>query len=171
MRCPKLLITCPHGREERAIEEIMDILMVEDLNVECEKSKFPGVVLVYTSLDPLKAAKMLYEKPTSYIFRIVPVFKCVKTDIENIVNECLNLAVKYMKSKCRFYVDCIRRGRRVSSSVEVERKVGIAIAERLKCTVDFENPDYIVKVEVVDEITCISILKRCELFKKEAKPR
>jgi len=171
MKCPKLIVTCPHGKEERAIEEIMDILISRDLNVQCCVTRFPGVLMVFTSMDSLEAAKLLYTKPSSFIFRITPVFECVEADLKKIVEVCLKLAKQYMKPNCKFHVDCTRRGRRVSSSLEVERKVGEAIIQSLNCIVDFKNPDFIVKVEIVGDIAGISILKHFELFKKKAKPR
>lgn len=168
---PKLVITCPHGKEQRAIEEVMNILLPKDINAQCVQSKYPGVLLVYTKLEPKQAALILRGNPTSVIFKIVPCEVCVETSLNNIVDAAIELARKYDVTGKRFYVDCTRRGRRVESSLTVEKYVGYALTRNLNCKVDMENPDFIVKVEIVDEIACIAIMKPYELTRKKLKPR
>jgi len=170
-RAPKLLITCPHGKEERAIEEVMNILLLQDINAKCELTPYPGVVLVYTKLSSRSAFLKIKNSPTSYIFRVVPLDVCVETSLENIVEASLKLARCKVHKNVRFHVDCIRRGRYVSSSVLVERTVGKEIVEKLGGIVDLKKPDYIVRIEVIGVISCISILKPDEIIVKRAKPR
>lgn len=170
-KCPKLLITSPHGKEERAIEEVFNILFPLDISVECEKTRYPGVVLVYTNLDSREATIKIKNYPTSYIFRVVPVDCCTYTSIEEILKAVQNLSLEKLGSNKRFYVDCIRRGRRIPSSTYVEKVVGEYIVKNLNWKVDFQKPDYIIKIEVVDDLTCISKLTPLEVIVKKARSR
>lgn len=170
-RCPKLLVTSPHGKEKRAIEEVFNILFSKDQNVYCEATLYPGVILIYTSLDSRAAARAIREHVTSYVFRVVPVDYCTETSISNILNAISSVLRDKIGYEKRFYVDCTRRGRRVSSSLYVERTIGGFIVENFKCRVDFSNPDFIVKIEIVGDLTCISILSPSELIVKKARSR
>lgn len=167
----KLVITTPAGKEDQAINEVIDILLSLDENVKVEKTKYPGVIVVYSSLNPHDLARILYTSPTSTIIRIVPCDICVKTSIKSIVKAVLNLTEKVFNSNIKFMVDCIRRGRKVESSLDVEKYVGWEIVRKYGSKVSFSKPDYIVKIEVIDEITCIALLKPDEIYRKKARGR
>ena len=169
LKCPKLLITTGKGKERQAIEEVVNILFEYDSEAYGVKTVFDGVVLVYTSLDPKFALNVVKKKPTSVIFKVVPLEACVKTSLESIVHKGLELARKYISEGDTFIVDCIRRGRLVQSSVVVERALGKIIAEKLGGIVSFKNPKYIVRVEIVGEITGISVLKRDEILRRRGR--
>jgi len=165
----KLVITTPVGKEEQAANEVIDILLPLDENIEVRKTKYPGVILVYSSYNSHELAKELYNTPTSTIIRIVPCDICVETSLENIVKAVVELVKGIFNENIKFKVDCIRRGRRVKSSMEVEQYTGWEIIKRYKSKVSLRNPDYIVKVEIVDEITCIGLLKPNEIYRKKAR--
>jgi len=165
----KLVVTTPVSKEEQAINEIIDILLALDENIKVEKTKYPGVILVYSSLNPHELARILYTTPTSTIIRIVPCDICVKTSLENIIKAAVTLANGIFSKETKFMVDCIRRGRKVKSSVEVEQYTGWEIIKRYGSKVSLRNPDYIIKVEIVDEIACVSLLKPNEIYRKKAR--
>ncbi len=169
VKCPKLLVTTGKGKENQAIEEIINILFEYDSGAYGEKTVFDGVVLVYTSLNPKFALNVIKKKPTSVVFKVVPLEVCVETNLRNIVHEGLELARKYISKGDTFIVDCVRRGRFVESSVIVERTLGKAIAEELGGIVSFKNPKYIVRVEVIGKITGISVLKRDEILRRKGR--
>lgn len=169
LKCPKLLITTSKGKEKQAIEEVVNILFEHDSEAYGAKTEFDGVVLVYTSLEPKQALNIIKKKPTSVIFKVVPIEACVKTSLENIVRKALEIARNRIFKGDTFVVDCIRRGRLVQSSVIVERTLGKAIVEELGGIVSFKNPKYIVRVEVVGEITGISVLKRDEILRRRGR--
>ena len=164
--CPKLLVTVRTGKDSRGIEEIADALFIHDPNVKVVSTKFRGVLLVYTDLSSSDAFKILSTTPPSVAERIVRVDTCVKTDLESISNAVLKLVSNY--SFETFYVDCIRRGRYVESSHEVEKYIGAVIVSKLKKHVCISCADIIIKIEIVDDITLISIMKPGEdkSFKK-----
>lgn len=164
--CPKLLVTVRTGKDSRGIEEIADALFAYDPRVEVISTKFRGVLLVYTDLSPDDAFKILITTPPSVAERIVRVDTCVKTDLKAISNAVLKLVSNY--SFETFYVDCVRRGRYVRSSHEVEKYVGALIVSKLKKRVCIPCADIVIKVEIVDDITLISIMKPKEdkSFKK-----
>jgi len=167
----KLVITTPAGKEDQAINEVIDILLPLDENIRVEKTKYPGVIVVYSSLNSHDLARVLYNSPTSTIIRIVPCDVCVETSIESIIKAVLNLTEGVFNSNTKFMVDCIRRGRRVKSSLDVEKYVGWEIVKRYGSKVSFSKPEYIVKVEIIDEITCIALLKPDEVYRKKARSR
>jgi len=163
---PKLLVTTSKGKENQAIVEILDILFEHDQKAYGIKTSFDGVVLIFTSLSPFKALDIIRKNPTSVIFKIIPLEKCVKTSLDNIVEIGFQLAKKHIRKNDTFIVDCIRRGRFVESSVIVERTLGAKIAKELEAKVSFKNPKYIVRVEIVGDIACVSILKRGDIIRR-----
>ena len=169
MLYPKLLVTTGKGKENQAIVEILDILFECDQEAYGIKTNFDGVVLIYTKLDPFKALSIIRKNPTSVVFKVVPLERCVKTSLNNIVNTGLELAKKRIKKNNTFIVDCIRRGRYVESSVVVERTLGARIIKELGAKVSFKNPEYIVRVEVLGEIACISVVKRGDIVRRKGR--
>ncbi|RLG89389.1 MAG: hypothetical protein DRO15_00565 [Thermoprotei archaeon] len=164
--CPKLLVTVRTGKDSRGIEEIADALFPYDPQVKVATTRFKGVLLVYTNLTPHDAFRILNMTPPSVAERIVRVDTCVKTDLETISNAVLKLLPNY--SFETFYVDCIRRGRYVKSSHEVEKCVGAMIVSKLGKRVCISCADIAVKIEIIDDLTLISIMKPEEdrIFKK-----
>jgi len=168
-KCPKLLVTTSKGKENQAIEEILNILFEYDNSVQGLKTEYDGVILVYTSLNPKEAVKIIRNKPTSVIFKVIPLETCVETSLENIVSAGLKLAVKYISKGDSFIVDCVRRGRYVPSSVSVEKALGKEIVQKLGGIVSFKKPKYIVKVEIIGKISGISVLKEGEIIRRRGR--
>lgn len=168
-KCPKLLVTTGKGKEKQAIEEIVNILFEYDNGAYGEKTVFDGVVLIYTSLEPKDAIEIIRKKPTSVIFKVIPIEMCVKTSLEEIVDKALELAKEYISKGDTFMVDCIRRGRLIQSSVIVEKTLGKEIVEKIGGIVSFRNPKYIIRIEIIGELTGISVLKRSEILRRRGR--
>lgn len=162
-------MTTSKGKENQAIIEILDILYEFDEEAYGVKTEFDGVILIYTKLNAKEALHILRKKPTSVIFKIVPLEECVETNLENIVKTGLKLAKKYISKNDTFIVDCIRRGRYVKSSVIVEKTLGAEVIKNIRARVSFKEPKYIIKVEVIGKLTGLSVLKPQDIIRRKGR--
>ncbi len=153
-----LFATVASGFEKDAISELRDSL--GDALVRC-RSIFKGIVLISTSIDVRKAAKIVEGHKTSYVAKVVPVDRVVKADLERIVDSVLEIGG--IEEKDAFAVRCTRRGRHPFSSRDVERAVGNAIRGG---HVDLENPNVTINVEILFNKAYVSVLKAGEMVSK-----
>lgn len=87
---PKLIITCRAGSEDICIHEICNVLFAKDPSVSAIKTKYRGLVLVYTKLDVNRAYTAVVHREYGFVENIIPVH-CVlehTASRENLV-ECL----------------------------------------------------------------------------------
>ena len=156
-KTPKLLATCKPGKEEQAEIEILDCLLPYDHEIDVERTEFPGVLLVYSSLQPFEAYRRLKRCPKAYIQAITPIQVYIRTSVDEILKSAIKLVEGVLKPEDTFAVRCRKRGKLIRSSVEVERVVGKAIMESTGAKVDLENPQYVVVIEVVGQNTGINL--------------
>lgn len=159
---PFVLMTVVFRKEEAAKLEVLDCLFPLDQGAHFLEHRFGGLLLLETSLNADLAASVIHDRPTSTLFKIIPVDSIVKTDIEKISSESLRL----MDGRaCRVAVECIRRGRYIASSSDVERHVG-TLLKGTGCSINLRNPDLVVHINIIDDHTTISVRPPSGLFVK-----
>ncbi len=156
-----LLISCPRGKESMARSELAYFLSdLGDSAPRISKTKFSGLLEASTSLDPLmvieRAREEALENPWNfrYITKMVPIEKVVSTNLKEIAKAAKELENEL--SKCEsFRVTVAKRG----SSLEGDRIIS-EVASLFPQRVDLENPSCVLLIEVVGELTGITVLKK-----------
>ena len=152
---PVLLVTTPHGKEERAGEEVGNTLFRLDPQVEVRRTRFPGVLLVYSeTLTPDRAFRALTSRFLSWVARVVPAHVVLEDpDLDALATSVAGLVKEGGASTYR--VDCSFRGLKLSCT-ELKRR----IAEILGAKYRFEhrNPQTCLRVESVDRLVIVGII-------------
>ncbi|MBS7643439.1 hypothetical protein KEJ26_02495 [Candidatus Bathyarchaeota archaeon] len=155
-----ILVTTKPGREESGEIEVLDCLLRYDPTVEVRRTEFAGVLLVETALPPQNASDLLRKFEMTAVLKVVPFDICIKTDVKEIVAAVVQLAAGLINSSSTFAVACTRRGRFISSSVEVEKIIGEALTKAFGARVNLENPMFLIRVEIVGEVTGVTLERK-----------
>ncbi|AIF69285.1 hypothetical protein PAP_04370 [Palaeococcus pacificus DY20341] len=158
-----LLVTCPVGREGDASLELEWALG----NAKVKRTKWRGVLIVFTPLEKAEALKRIIEFETSAIFKITPLDVLVKSDRDEIINIGFELAKTKIKEGDSFAVRCRKRGNKIKSSKDIEIELGGKIKEELNAVVNLSNPKWTVVIEILGTKTGIGILMQEEFIKKD----
>ena len=118
MSKPTLLVTCRAGNEDWCVEEIGNVLFEHDPEVEIVKTKYPGLIIVYSKIDPSRAYSIASSREYGFVVHVIPVMEVVELggDIEKAVK---NIVEEGERVKVRVRV----RGRRGYSSLIWKRVV------------------------------------------------
>ncbi|MEB3756618.1 MAG: hypothetical protein GSR79_07155 [Desulfurococcales archaeon] len=98
IRCPTLVIHHQAGKEYWAEQEIGDILFPYDFDLKIEKTVYRGVLLVYTSIKPLKAYRLVKREILTSVDKVIPVTTCLKTDN---IDELFSLLDKLIRNQIK----------------------------------------------------------------------
>lgn len=163
-----LIITCARHFEPETKEEISKILEdLGDSEPEITITTMSGILTATTKLDPVettnKISQMVLDEPWSvrYPLRIIPIMIHTETKIEKIIKEIPKLINKISENET-YRISVEKRNSEISSQELISK-----IAQEIKNKVSLEKPDKIVLVEVLGNITGISIIKPKELFSIE----
>lgn len=87
---PVLLVTCKAGNEEWCEEEIGNVIFIHDPRVVVEKTKYPGLLIVYSNLDPGRAYRIALSSEYGFVTNIIPI-QCSVNDIndEDSIKKCI----------------------------------------------------------------------------------
>lgn len=97
---PRLIVTCRVGNEELCIHEICNTLFPRDPNVKAEKTKYSGLIFVYTSVDVDRAYKAVSFKEYGFVENIIPVHCVLEYPVGAVeIKKCLNNAVNAVNVK------------------------------------------------------------------------
>ena len=117
-----------------------------------------GLITCKTSLDPFSVIEKLKEIAEEnayqfrYAIRFTPLERCVNSDIDSIVNAVEELLPKIDENES-FRVT-VRRRHTDLDHMEVVSAVASVVSRK----VNLDNPDKTVWIEIVEELTGISIL-------------
>ena len=139
---PVLIITCRAGSEDWCEEEIGNVLFPYDPEVRVVRTKYPGLLIVYSKLDPLRAYTISLSSEYGFVERIIPVQVYDKFNIDAL-DKILNIVGYGEKIKVKLRV----RGRRGLSMIIWKR-----IIELLKRKNSRHDPgsNICLYVEVID---------------------
>lgn len=160
-----LIVTCSRHLEEEASDEIEKMLeLLGDPRPKTSHSRFSGIVMVDTNLDPFKAvddirAKIL-DEPWSvrYCHRFIPIQESTKTSIESIADS-VKKHVGLMKPGDSYRITVEKRGSELSTKDLID-----AIAKTIQNRVSLEEYDWNVVVEIMGDISGVSILKESSIL-------
>ncbi|MDI9577242.1 MAG: THUMP domain-containing protein [Thermoproteota archaeon] len=149
------------GNERAICKELLYLLKDElgDVDAQTSKTKIRGLVVAKTMLDPFKVMEdfreILSERPYEfrYALRIIPIEQIVPTNLAEI------------KKAAKQFTD--RIGINQSFRVTIEKRhtmlhskdlIDVAV-DGINRKVDLKNPDLILQLEIIGELTGISLIK------------
>jgi len=156
-----LIITTLRGTERQACSEMNYLLKDElgDPKPFIEKTGIRGLLIAKISLDPLvvieKLRKMIHEYPyrLRYALRVIPIQKVVDTNLDEIRRVSLELGQKIGEDSS-FRVTIEKRFTSLHSRDLIE-----AAASEIKRKINLSEPDNVLLIEVLGELTGISLIK------------
>lgn len=151
--------------EEEASDEISKILSIlGDDKSRMEHSRFSGIVMVHTSLDPFqvvnKIKTKILDEPWSvrYCHRFIPIQESTKATQDNIVRIVQN-HMHNMQPDDTYRITIEKRGSELSTKELID-----SIAGTVKNKVSLEKYDWNIIVEILGDIVGISILKESDII-------
>jgi len=167
-----LIITCARHLEEETEEEIIDILdELGDSDVKTSISNMSGILTAETSLDPLEVVKkmkeMLLDEPWSirYCLRVIPIQKFIETNVKGI-EEAVSSMSNQIQDTDTYRISIEKRNSDISS-----KEIITKIADQIKNKVSLEFPDKTILIEILGNVTGISILKKSDILSLEKTKR
>ena len=158
----KYIIKTQKGFENIVVNNLKEI--IDDFNYIVSPDGYQGIVIVESDED---IENKILEIPE--VERVLKVYFETETDFDKIVN----LADKikdYIKEDETFAVETKKRGKQDFSSTDVNIVLGAKIKDLTNASVDLNNPDKVVHVEVFKNKTYVSIMPG-EKFKKYTKEK
>ena len=167
-----LLATTYRGRENDASSELFaHLTSMGDRAPEILRTPVSGLLAVKTSIDAFhvisELAKIVESEPWSirFILRIIPVEKIVESDVEHIRDTVQTMAERIqMGESFRITVEKRRTG--ISQTDLVNATAGVVDRK-----VDLEKPDWVVLIEVIQDVTGISIARPDQILSVMKKKR
>ena len=163
-----LIITCPRHTEDEAANEIKNVLNEFGENQpEITITKMSGILTVTTRNEPLEIIKKIREKISDepwflrYCLRLIPINGIVKTEINEITSE-VQKYVNCIKENESFRITVEKRNSKISS-----KEIIAKIAEKMSNKVSLEQPDWIILIEILGNITGVSVIKDNDVLSVE----
>ena len=160
-----LLISTSRGNEENTCSEAWHLLSaVGDTSATIDKTGVIGLITAKTTLNPFEVIKkfreILKESPWEfrYTLRVIPIERILHTNLKEIQGAATELASKIDPNET-FRVTAEKRFTALSTKEIIE-----AAATNIDRKVELENPDKIVLIEIIGELTGISIMKSVDIL-------
>lgn len=156
-----LLATTMRGNERAMCKELLYLLKdeLDDVDAQTSKTKIRGLVVAKTLLDPFKVIEnfreILSERPYEfrYALRIIPIEQIVPTDLAEIKKAAKQLTDRIGVNQS-FRVTIEKRHTMLHSKDLIDVAV-----DGINRKVDLKNPDLILQLEIIGELTGISLIK------------
>lgn len=156
-----LLITTLRGYERQLCSEMKYLLIDElgDPEALINTTEIRGLIVAKVSLDPFEVIKrfraIIHEYPYKfrYALRIIPIQRVIVTDLDTVRQVSIELS-KSIPQKNTFRITVEKRLTSLHSKELIE-----AAAAEIKRTVNLSNPDNILLIEVLGNLTGISLIK------------
>ncbi|XRO76503.1 SPOUT family RNA methylase [Methanocaldococcus sp. 10A] len=158
----KYIIKTQRGFENIVVNNLKEI--VKDFDYIVSPDGFHGIVIVESDEDIEDKILQIPE-----VERVLKVYFETETDFDKIVN----LAEKikdYIKEDETFAVETKKRGKHDFSSTDINIVLGAKIKDLTNASVDLNNPDKVIHVEVFKHKTYVSITPG-EKYKKYTKEK
>mgnify|MGYP001770661735 CR=1 FL=1 len=158
-----LVVTCRLGFERIVASYIKEL--DESLEVTPAPYGFSGLLLVSGARDKCELARLVREKVPE-VERVYVVEGYSRASIDEIVEVTKGIVRNSIKPSETFAVRTTRRGRHGFTSIDVNVAVGSAVKEVTGASVDLENPDKIISIQIVQDHAYISVISGAELPRK-----
>ena len=167
-----LIITCARHLEPETEEELRDILEeLGDSDIKVSITNMSGILTAETKFEPIdivrKIKEILLDEPWSvrYCLRIIPIQKIIVTKIEEIEKSITELSHQILENET--YRILIEKRNSNISSQEIITK----IANKINNKVSLDFPDKVILIEILGNVTGISILKKSDILSTEKTKR
>ncbi|MDK6028056.1 hypothetical protein QPL79_01585 [Ignisphaera sp. 4213-co] len=160
----KAIITTDIDLEHETCEDIENALAFSLSSVQCLPLERSGIALVYAEKhsDPLQIVKKLIRSSVRchWVFPIYASCKSMYEEIKKCVMELLLLSnvSKPIKMVCR----CRKRGWSIDSCSRLVKYIGSFLESLNIVVVDYKNPEYVLRLEIVNEITGLSFYHKTQ---------
>ncbi len=160
-----LLVATSRGNERNACSEIWYLLKeLGDKDPKTDRTDAIGLVVARTSLNPIYVVqelnRKLVESPWKfrYIQKVSPLEKMVPSDLTEI-ERCVSSMIGGIEKEESFRINVRKRHTTFSSKEIVD-----LVARKIDRKVDLDNPAKVVLIEVVGELTGISIIRPTDIL-------
>jgi tRNA acetyltransferase TAN1 len=160
-----LLVATSRGNEREACSEIWYLLReLGDGEPKTDRTDAIGLVIARTSMNPINVvrelSRKLVESPWKfrYILKVSPLERLVSSDLSEI-EKCVTSMADGIAEKESFRITVKKRHTKLSSKEVVE-----TIAKKIDRRVDLENPDKVVLIEILGELTGVSVIKPSDVL-------
>ena len=147
-------------RENDCISELWFFAKdIGDKALDASKTGLPSLIVARTTLDPEFFVKKLREEVLKnpwlfrYLLKIVPVQVNVETEVDVIVNKALELVKEKLQPNETYKIEVKHRLTEISRA-DIIGKLAPKISNKVK----LEEPDKIVLIEIIGDVTGISVI-------------
>lgn len=164
-----LLISTSRYNETKACAELwFTLLMCGDKYPIISRLAFPGLITALTEVDAKivirKIRKILKNDPHfyQYILKIVPIDFVCESNTKKLTNLIQNHYKTYIKDKDSFKIVLNRRKHeKIERNATIER-----VTKGINNKVDLENPDKVIRIEVLGNFSGVSFLGKKDIIHK-----
>jgi len=150
--CPAAVAVAKPRRDSWLVEELYDTLFPGDPGARVERTRFPGVLLVYTSLEPSRLVALIRRAEHGFLQRLVPAQRCIPNaapgDPERLVAELASLLAAGGVSQATLIASLRGEGKRLAggrrSLEEAMARAGVRPARRARHAVAVESVDTLI---------------------------
>jgi tRNA acetyltransferase TAN1 len=162
-----LIATTFRYREFDAIDEMLDLLDdIGDSDAFFEVTNISGLITGNTRLDPFQVIEKFKGIVRSedwrfrYVLRVIPIESVTISNPSEIAMAAINLSKRKISSSDSFKLTVEKRHNSSLRSLELIR----TIAKEIDNPVDLDTPSWIVLIEILGNVTGITVLQRDQLF-------
>lgn len=150
---PVALVTCKIGSEDLCVEEIGNALYPYDNSVIVAKTKYRGLLIAYSRIDPVNTYRILSTKEYGFVRNIIPILAIIPLDKDRLFDT--------IRSVVRG-VDCVKiklRSRGIRGLTRSLWRGLVYTLENIGIKHDSKCPTCLF-IEIIDENICIG-LREC----------
>ncbi len=167
-----LLVATSRGNERNTCSEMWYLLgEAGDRGAVVERTQVIGLVVARTKIDPVTAIEklrlLLLERPWEfrYTLKVTPITGTVESDPQGIVDFAATLADGLKKDE-KYRITVEKRRTAISGRALIE-----AVAKRIDRKVDLDEPDKVVLIQILGEVTGVSVIPPDKILSVEREKR
>ena len=130
-----------------------------------------GILTCDINIDPIetvrKLREMVLDEPWSirYCLRVIPIEETVSTDISEIEKKVAEMSGKVLPNET-YRISIEKRNSDISGQEIISK-----VAKKFQSKVSLEFPDKVVLIEILENLTGISVLKKSDVLSLEKTKR
>jgi len=167
-----LLVSTSRGNERNTCSEMWYLLgEAGDRTAVVERTQIIGLVVARTKIDPVTAIEklrsLLLQRPWEfrYTLKVTPITGTVPSDPQGIEDFAVKLAESLKKDE-KYRITVEKRRTSISGRVLIE-----AIAKQIDRKVDLDEPDRIVLIQILGDVTGVSVIPPDRILSVEREKR
>jgi len=152
----KLIVKTPLDLEDIAASRILEI--DPSVKLIAKPHGLKGLIVIESCGDEGRL-KEIISREVPEVESIIHVDEVVEARLEEIVQAAVKLAKDKLSDEKCFAVRTVRRGKHDFTSLDVNSAVGAAVQAETGARVDLENPDVVIRVEIIFDKAGISVVE------------